>query len=90
MAVLLAVGTVGYTVIGNLLDGRSLVEVGFRQRFQAAVVGVLRSATGEWHFNSDARLPLAAGDALIVLGSLEQPQRIRAEGALSIPATSIR
>ena len=68
---------------GSLLDGRSLVQVEFRRRFQAIVVGVLQSATGEWHFNPDARLPLAAGDALIVLGSVEQLQRIRAEGALA-------
>ena len=75
---------------GSLLDGRSLVEVDFRRRFQAIVVGVLQAETGEWRFNPDARLPLAAGDTLIVLASLEQLQRIRAEGALALPASSIR
>ena len=75
---------------GSLLDGRSLVEVDFRRRFQAIVVGVLQSSTGEWRFNPDAQLPLAAGDTLIVLASLEQLQRIRAEGALSIPTGSIK
>ena len=75
---------------GSLLDGRSLVEVDFRQRFQAIVVGVLQSATGEWRFNPDARLPLEAGDALIVLASPERVQRIRAEGALPLTAGAIK
>ena len=75
---------------GSLLDGRSLVEVDFRQRFQAIVVGVLQSATGEWRFNPDARLPLAAGDTLIVMASAEQIQKIRAEGALALPTGSVR
>ena len=69
---------------GSLLDGRSLVEVDFRRRFQAIVVGVLQAATGEWRFNPDARLPLVAGDTLIVLATLEQLQTIRAEGALAM------
>ncbi len=68
---------------GSLLDGRSLVEVDFRRRFQAIVVGVLQAETGEWRFNPDARLPLAAGDALIVLATPAQLNTIRAEGALA-------
>ena len=66
---------------GSLLDGRSLAEVDFRRRFDAVVVGVLRSATGDWRFNPDAQLALAAGDALIVLATAEQIRKIRAEGA---------
>ena len=73
---------------GSLLDGRSLVEVDFRRRFQAIVVGVLQSSTGEWRFNPDAQLPLAAGDTLIVLASLEQLQRIRAQGALALAGSA--
>lgn len=69
---------------GSLLDGRSLVEVDFRRRFQAIVVGVLQAETGEWRFNPDARLPLAAGDTLIVLATPEQLKTIRAEGALAL------
>ena len=75
---------------GSLLDGRSLVEVDFRRRFQAIVVGVLQAETGEWRFNPDARLPLATGDTLIVLATPEQLKTIRAEGALALPRTAIR
>ena len=75
---------------GSLLDGRSLVEVDFRRRFQAIVVGVLQAATGEWRFNPDAQLPLAAGDTLIVLATMEQLRTIRAEGALAPPRGSLK
>ncbi|MEM1118488.1 MAG: potassium channel protein, partial [Bacteroidota bacterium] len=66
---------------GSLLDGATLADVDFRHRFNAIVVAVLQAASGAWQFNPDAHLPLAAGDTLIVLASLEQLQRIRAEGA---------
>lgn len=66
---------------GSLLDGLSLADVDFRRRFDAVVVGVLRAATGEWRFNPEARLALAAGDTLIVLGTAEQIRKIRTEGA---------
>ena len=75
---------------GSLLDGRSLVEVDFRQRFQAIVVGVLQAETGEWRFNPDARSPLAAGDTLIVLATVEQLQKIRREGAVAVPRASVK
>ena len=75
---------------GSLLDGRSLVEVDFRRRFQAIVVGVLQAATGEWRFNPDAQLPLASGDTLIVLATVEQLRTIRAEGALALPGGTFR
>ena len=66
---------------GSLLDGRSLAEVDVRRHFDAVVVGVLRAGTGEWRFNPDAELALAAGDALIVLATAEQIRTIRAEAA---------
>ncbi len=65
----------------SLLDGRSLVEVDFRRRFNAIVVAVLQAETGEWKFNPDAHLPLRAGDTMIVLGSFDQIRRIRSEGS---------
>ena len=68
---------------GSLLDGASLLDVDFRRRFNAIVVAVLQAASGEWQFNPDARLPLAAGDTLIVLASLDQLRRIRTEGVRS-------
>ena len=66
---------------GSLLDGRSLAEVDFRRQFEAVVVSVLRAETGEWRFNPDARLALAAGDTLIVLASAEQLAKLRRDGA---------
>ncbi|MGB3542237.1 potassium channel family protein [Rubrivirga sp.] len=66
---------------GSLLDGISLVDVDFRSRFDAIVVGVLRAATGEGLFNPEARLVLEAGDTLIVLASAEPLRRLRIEGA---------
>ncbi len=75
---------------GSLLDGRSLVEVDFRRRFDAVVVAVLQADGGEWTFNPDARLPIQAGDTLIVLGSFDQIRRIRAEGSRATSRTSVK
>ena len=75
---------------GSLLDGLSLMDVDFRRRFNAVVVAVLQAETGAWRFNPDARLPLAAGDTLIVLASLEQLARIRTEGARAGAAASVK
>ena len=75
---------------GSLLDGRSLMEVDFRRKFNAIVVAVLQAETGAWQFNPDARLPLRAGDTLIVLSSLEQLARIRTEGARTAPTASVK
>lgn len=70
---------------GGLLDGRSLVDVDFRRRFDAIVVAVHRAGGGEWRFNPDARLPLAVGDTLVVLASPEQVEHIRSqEGQTSV------
>ena len=67
---------------GGLLDGRSLVDVDFRRRFNAIVVAVHRAGGGEWRFNPDARLPLGVGDTLVVLASPDQVEHIRSqEGA---------
>ena len=66
---------------GSLLDGLSLADADFRRRFEAVVVGVFRAESGEWLFNPDARLPLAAGDTLIVLASAEHLGRLRRDGA---------
>lgn len=70
---------------GSLLDGRSLVDVDFRRRYNAIVVGVLK-ASGDWQFNPDATVPLVSGDTLIVLGSPARIGEIRAGGQLSAPA----
>ena len=67
---------------GGLLDGLSLRDVDFRRRFDAIVVAVLKGGSGDWAFNPDATMPLAAGDTLIVLASLEQLRKIRADSRL--------
>ena len=71
---------------GSLLDGRSLRDVEFRRQFDAIVVAVLKGGTGEWAFNPDATVPLAAGDTLIVLASLSQLRKIRASSRLPADA----
>ena len=73
----------------SLLDGLSLIDVGFRKRFNAIVVAVLRSKTDAWEFNPDARQSLRAGDTLIVLGSSDQIRRVRTEGAAPHPSASV-
>ena len=65
---------------GSLLDGRSLADVDFRQRFEAVVIGVLRD-DGSWHFNPAGDVILHAGDTLIVLAATEPLAHLRAEGA---------
>ena len=74
---------------GSLLDGRSLIDVDFRRRYNAIVVGVLK-ASGAWQFNPDAKVPLEAGDTLIVLGSPERIGEVRAGGNLPVPGQSVR
>ena len=64
---------------GGLLDGRSLVDVEFRRRFDAIVVAVHAAGGGGWRFNPDARARFAAGDTLVVLASQDQVERIRAQ-----------
>lgn len=76
--------------VGSLLDGRSLLEIDFRRRFNAIVVAVLQGEGGAWKFNPDAHLPLRAGDTLIVLGSLDQIQHIRSEGSRSTPTAVVK
>ena len=75
---------------GSLLDGRSLLEVDFRRRFNAIVVAVLQAESGSWRFNPDAHLPLQADDTLIVLASLEQIRHIRSEGSRATPTAVVK
>lgn len=74
---------------GSLMDGRSLVEVDFRQRYNAIVIGVLKAA-GDWHFNPDATRPLEAGDTLIVLGSPSRIGEMKTDGETVIPGHGVR
>ena len=62
---------------GSLLDGHSLRDIDFRRRYDAIVVAVWKGETEVWAFNPDATVPLAAGDTLIVLASVEQLRQIR-------------
>jgi len=72
---------------GSLLDGHSLRDIDFRRRYDAIVVAVLKGETGDFAFNPDATVPLAAGDTLIVLASQDQLGKIQ-EGSHQ-PASSV-
>ncbi len=66
---------------GSLLDGKTLAESDFRNRFNAVVVAFLNEDTGEWRFNPSPTVPMEKGDILIVLGDHEMIERLRGEGA---------
>lgn len=65
---------------GSLLDGKSLAQVEFRTRFNAIVVGILKSEENHWRYNPDASVPVGSGDTIIVLGPNEMIQKIQLEG----------
>lgn len=65
---------------GALLDGSSLARSNFRKRFDAIVVAIMEARTQDMRFNPDPRAKLRSGDVLIVLGSREMVERLRAEG----------
>ena len=67
---------------GSLLDGPSLAQSDFRNRFNAVVIALLNEHTGEWRFNPSGTAPLSAGDILIVLGNSEMITRLRLEGCM--------
>ena len=63
--------------VGSDMDGRSLLDVDFRRRFDAIVVAVLGTATGGWRFNPDPDTLFSAGDTLVVLASPDLLAEIR-------------
>lgn len=65
---------------GSLLDGKSLAESQFRQRFDAIVVAQLEAETEKMNFNPDPKQKIKAGDVLIVMGSRDMIERLRNEG----------
>ena len=67
---------------GAPLDGKSLAEARFRQRFDAVVVALIRPETDEMTFNPSASDRIRAGDVLIVLGSAEMIERLREDGCV--------
>jgi voltage-gated potassium channel len=75
---------------GSLLDGKTLAESDFRNRFNAVVVAFLNEDTDEWRFNPSPSVPMEKGDILIVLGNTEMIEQLRSEGAASdgTPATT--
>ena len=62
---------------GSAIEGRSLVDVDFRRRYDAIVVGVYDASEASWRFNPDATVPLASGDTLVVLSSPAHLSAIR-------------
>ncbi len=71
---------------GSLLDGRSLAESDFRNRFNAVVIALLNEDTGQWRFNPTPTAPMDAGDILIVLGDRDMIERLRSEGCAPVEA----
>lgn len=65
---------------GAPLDGKSLAEARFRQRFDAVVVALIDAESDEMKFNPSASDLIGAGDILIVLGSREMIDRLRQDG----------
>ena len=68
---------------GAPLDGKSLAEARFRQRFDAIVVALIRTDPDEMRFNPSASDLISAGDVLIVLGSREMIDRLREDGCVA-------
>ena len=62
---------------GSALEGRSLIDVDFRRRYDAIVVGIYDASEASWRFNPDAATPLASGDTLVVLSSPSHLAAIR-------------
>ncbi len=65
---------------GSLLDGQSLAESDFRNRFNAVVIALLNEGTSDWRLNPSPTAPMEAGDILIVLGNVDMIERLRREG----------
>jgi voltage-gated potassium channel len=64
----------------SLLDGKSLAESKFRQRFDAIVVAQLEADSQKMNFNPDPKQKIKADDVLIVMGSQDMIERLRTEG----------
>jgi voltage-gated potassium channel len=65
---------------GAPLDGETLAGSTFRQRFDAVVIGIIDSDTGEMTFHPGPSDRIEAGDILIVIGDSEMIRRLRDEG----------
>ncbi len=65
---------------GSLVSGKTLSESQFRQRFDAIVVAIMDAATRNMDFNPASTVVIKPDDLLIVLGSGEMIERLRAEG----------
>jgi voltage-gated potassium channel len=62
---------------GSLLDRRTLVEAGVRQRYGVIVVGI-RRANGTMDFNPPPETAMYAGDDLVVLGKSDSLRELEA------------
>lgn len=62
------------------LAGQTLAESNFRQQFDAIVIGMINSKTGEMSFNPKPTEVIQEGDILIVLGDPEMIRTLREEG----------
>lgn len=65
---------------GSMIDGRTLKEADFRQRFDAIVVSIMKHESHNLSFNPGPDVRIDAGDTLIVMGSSEMIAKLRTEG----------
>lgn len=65
---------------GSMIDGRTLKEADFRQRFDAIVVSIMKHESHDLSFNPGPDVRIDAGDTLIVMGSSEMIAKLRTEG----------
>ncbi len=63
---------------GCSIEGLTLLDSDFRNRFGAIVVGVLSGETGEITFNPRADTRMHAGDIIVVLGSQQMLDHLKA------------
>lgn len=65
---------------GSMIDGHTLKQADFRQRFDAIVVSIMKHESHDLSFNPGPDVQIDAGDTLIVMGSTEMIAKLRTEG----------
>jgi voltage-gated potassium channel len=65
---------------GSMIDGRTLKDADFRQRFDAIVVSIMKHESHDLSFNPGPDVKIDAGDTLIVMGSAEMIAKLKREG----------
>jgi voltage-gated potassium channel len=67
---------------GSDLEGKTMREAAVRERFGMSVLAVRESPGAAWEYNPDPALRLSAGMVMVVLGSAEQVDELRADAVV--------